>query len=137
MAYLNQGFHIPGFGNEDMYALDVLSIILGQGKSSKLYKKLKEEDSLVYSISSYSYTPLYEGVFIISAVMEQDNIEKVKKGIFEEIQKIKLRNIKEDEINRAKNILKIKELANQETIESRASELILNYIYDRPLQVNG
>ncbi len=41
MAYLNIGFHIPPFGDEDMYALDILSIILGEGKSSRLYKNLK------------------------------------------------------------------------------------------------
>jgi zinc protease len=134
MAYLNIGFHIPPFGDENMYALDMLSIILGQGKSSCLYKKLKEEESLVYSISSYSFTPLYEGIFIISAVMEYQNIEKVKEGIFKEIQKIKARSIQQEELDRAKNVLKMQELVNQETLEGRASELTLNYLYTQDLE---
>ena len=134
MVYLNIGFHIPPFGDEDMYALDILSVILGEGKSSRLYKKLREEESLVHSISSFSFTPFYEGIFLISAIMEHENIEKVKTRIFEEIQKISEEGINEEELERAKNRLKMQELTNQETLEGRAGELASNYIYTRDLE---
>lgn len=134
MAYLNIGFHIPPFGNEDMYALDILSIILGEGKSSRLYKSLKTEESLVYSISSFSFTPFYEGIFLVSAIMKQENIEKVKRRIFEEIQRIGDEGINEEELERAKNRLEMQELTNQETLEGRAEELTSNYIYTRDLE---
>lgn len=134
MAYLDIGFHIPPFADEDMYALDILSIILGQGKSSRLYQRLREEESLVHSISSYSWTPLYHGIFGISAVMEESHIEKVKNIIFEEIQKIQDRNIKQKELDKAKNILRIQELYNHETLEGKALELVSNHIYAQDLR---
>ena len=137
MAYLSIGFHIPPFADEDMYALDILSIILGQGKSSRLYQRLREEESLVHSISSYSWTPLYHGIFGISAVMEESNIEKVKEIIFEEIQKIQDRSIKEKELDKAINILKMQELSTQETLDTRASELASNYIYTQDLEFSS
>lgn len=134
MVYLNIGFHIPQFGDEDMYALDVLSVILGEGKSSRLYKKLREEESLVHSISSFSFTPFYEGIFSISAVMKQENAEKVKRKIFEEIQRISEEGINKEELERVKNRLRMQELSRQETLEDRAEELVSNYIYTRDLE---
>lgn len=133
MDYMDMGFHIPAFGHEDMYALDILSVILGDGKSSRLYKRLREEESLVHSVSSFSFTPFYEGVFNISTVMEQGNTEMVKIIIFEEIQNIKNRDIKREEMEKAKNILKMQELSIQETLEGRAAELAVNYLYTQDL----
>ena len=53
--------------NKDLFALDVLSLIIGNGKSSILNKKIKEKSELVKSISSYSYTPMQKGIFFIEA----------------------------------------------------------------------
>lgn len=134
MAYLNIGFHIPPFGDEDMWPLDVLAIILGGGRNSRLYKRLKEEESLVHSISSHSFTPRYEGLFLISATMKQENIEEVKRRIFEEIEKVKSEGLTEEELQRAQERLKMQELTDQQTLEGRTIQLALNYIFTGDLE---
>ena len=53
------GYILIGFkgcneiNSKDSYALDVLSTILGDGKSSRLYKNIKEQKQLVHSISAF------------------------------------------------------------------------------------
>jgi len=126
MTYLQMGFHIPPLHHKDIYALDILAVILGKGKSSRLYSRLKGKESLVYSISAYSYTPLYEGIFSIYADMNLENLTEVKKGIWEEVKKVKRKGILTHELSKAKEIIFMQELSNQETLEGRASELASN-----------
>ena len=62
-AWLNVSFAIPGCTHEDVVALDVLSMLAGQGETSRLHRQVKRAGRLVNEISSYSYTPLDPGLF--------------------------------------------------------------------------
>ncbi len=123
------GFPIPGLLHQDIPALDVLSIILGQGESSRLYKRLRLEKGLVTSISSYSYTPVYGGTFSCVFTMEtnpKDLIERLK-AIFEEIN-VEINTIKtgsffDSEIDKAKNILLSDKVYERETVEGYARKI--------------
>src|SRR5262249_1653441 len=57
-AWLNVSFAIPGCTHEDVVALDVLSMLAGQGETSRLHRQVKRAARLVNDISPYSYTPL-------------------------------------------------------------------------------
>ncbi len=58
-AYLNLSFGTVTLTHPDLYPLDVLAYILSQGESSRLVKRLKHEQQLVYQIHSGSFTPSY------------------------------------------------------------------------------
>lgn len=66
-AYFDIGFHGPSVKDEDVFAWDLLSIILGGGETSRLYHAVKDGRGLVDSISAYSYTPKDPGVLIVGA----------------------------------------------------------------------
>ena len=78
-------FHIPELKSPDTYAIDVLDGLLAGGASSRLYKKLKIEDSLVYSISAYAMTLKDPGLFFITGVAKTDNIEAAVAGSIDQI----------------------------------------------------
>ncbi len=71
-AYLDIGFHGPSMKDEDVFAWDLLSIILGGGQTSRLYHEVKDGRGLVDSISAYSYTPNDPGVLIVGATGSPD-----------------------------------------------------------------
>ncbi len=74
----------------DLYALDVLSMALGQGESSRLYKELYKNKRLVESISSSDFTPQDKGIFDIEGVMSKDYLKEVltlTKNMIRDIQK--------------------------------------------------
>ncbi|NOZ64170.1 MAG: insulinase family protein [Caldiserica bacterium] len=122
------GFPIPGFGEKDTFALDLLSSLLSDGRSSLLVRKLKEDKNLVDSISTFSYTPLREGIFAIEITCEAKNLKRAEKMLWDELNNLS-RNITEKAIERAKNRIEMGILKSRESVEGRASMLISDYFY--------
>ncbi|MCK4852245.1 MAG: insulinase family protein, partial [Candidatus Omnitrophica bacterium] len=104
LAHLLIGFHGPDINSPDLYAMDVMAIILGAGKSSRLYTRLKEKKKLVHSVSAFSYTPKDPGIFGISALLEQENIDQAKAAVEEELDRIKKGDITDKELEKARKI---------------------------------
>ena len=105
------GYILIGFkgcndiSSKDSYALDVLATILGDGKSSRLYKHVKEQKQLVHSISSSHSSMRDDSIFYISSNYLTDDIPRLKEAIFSEIEKLQKNEITEEEIQKAKNII--------------------------------
>jgi zinc protease len=49
LTRLHLAWHVPEITHPDIPALDILAVILGSGRSSRLYKRLREETALVHS----------------------------------------------------------------------------------------
>ena len=105
MGYLAMGYHTVSISDDDLYALDVLGIILGDWDGSRLTKELVKEKRLLYAVSSFNYTPRYPGLFVIYGLGEAAKLEKAKEEILEEIKKIKDDDIEEDDLSAAKAIV--------------------------------
>jgi zinc protease len=120
------GFQTVDISDEDLFPLDVLAIILGKGRSSRLYRRLKEEAGIVYEINSYSYTPRYRGYFAINADMDYEKLPQVEESIWQELNKIKQGEISAAELDKAKNQVISELLLEQETVEGQAKDLGLS-----------
>ncbi len=122
LTYLMMGFHSVSLSDEDLFALDLLSSILGGTDSSRLFGSLYQKKSLVYSINSYNYTPRFPGVFTVSAIVRENKQGEVIDGIYDEIEKIKKGGVSKEEMNLSKNNLILSYVSNLETIQSQASD---------------
>lgn len=126
ISRLSMGFKTVNISHEDVYPLDVLAIVLGQGRSSRLYRRLKEETGVVYKINAYSYTPGYTGHFAVTANLDYEKLPQVEKLIWEELDKLKQGRVTADEIKKAKNQVISEVLLEQETVEGQAHDLGVN-----------
>lgn len=94
----------PAFGleNEEIYALSILTNILGGSMSSRLYQAVREKNGLAYSV--YSYSSIYKGYGTVDVYMglSPDNVEKACKIVQDEIALLVKNGITEQELNRAK-----------------------------------
>jgi zinc protease len=127
-TYLLMGHHTVPLDSPDLFALDVASDILGNGKSSRLYKALREKGH-VSSVYSYSHTPNYNaGVFAIGAILNPAKTNQVLNIISEEVNKLRKEKISRDEIARAVKKRQTSYLYGLETAESQASDIATNYI---------
>ena len=124
-AYLNIAFHSAAFTAHDLYELDLLSFILGQGESSVLNKKIRLEQGLALSISSYNYTPKYPGLFVISSVLKENKAAEALVAILKELEKVKQTGVQEEELIRAKNNFLAGYIYQKETVESQANDLAI------------
>ncbi|MFH1776290.1 MAG: pitrilysin family protein [Candidatus Omnitrophota bacterium] len=121
------GFHSVSITDNDLFALDVLAIILGEGKSSLLYQNVYKA-GLVRSISCFNFTPRDPGSFGITCVVNTDiNEEKVKQAIWEQINRAKKGNISQTQLSRAKMQLFKDYVDRLEDLSGQARDLALSY----------
>ncbi|MCP4578363.1 MAG: insulinase family protein [Deltaproteobacteria bacterium] len=102
-VYLDLCWHIPAITHEDSYALDVLEVILGQGKTSRLYQGLKMEANLVYHVSAGAYALADPSLFSVDATLHPKNLEPVLAGIGKEIFTVTQTPVTPSELSKAKN----------------------------------
>ncbi len=127
-TYLSLAFPAPGidkFG--DVLALDVLSVILGEGHSSRLFRKIREDQHLVSSIGvSYGTTRL-DGLLMILATLNSDNMDKAEESIREEITRIREEPVAAGELRKAVRVLTNSHYFATETNAGQAG--IFGYYY--------
>ena len=84
--------------------LPIFNRIFGLSNNSKLFKKVREENSLCYDISTYAY--VHESLLTINAGISYKNKDKVLDLIKEELESIQNGNVTDDEFNEAINFRK-------------------------------
>lgn len=104
--------------NPDLYALDVLATILGQGRSSRLYVDVYKKQGLVHSISSSNYTPVDKGFFNIDALLEQDKVEAVIQAILRHIEDIRKNGVIPEELKKTKQQVRSQHVIQNQTASS-------------------
>lgn len=102
-ARLVMVWRVPGLTQMDhTYALDVLAAILGQGRTSRLVRELREERGLVSSISASNMTQRLQGTFYISAQLPVENLATVEAAIAQHIHTFQTDLVAEFEIARVR-----------------------------------
>lgn len=122
-GYLMIGFRGVNISDKDTFALDVLSEVLGGGKSSRLYRDIKEQRGLAYSISASNGSFRDDGIFYITANFAPTCLDKLEKSIFEEIKNLQKYGITDEELNRAKNMIIQDTYYSRESTSNITSEL--------------
>lgn len=122
LPMLVMAYKVPAYPNIDSLSLEILSTILGEGKSSRLYRKLVNEKGLVVDIGT-SNSPLSRDgflFFIVASIKDTEKIEEVEKIIRQEIEKIKNELPSEKEIEKAKNQVEASFLFSQDSVFGHA-----------------
>ncbi|HET9986468.1 MAG TPA: pitrilysin family protein [Longimicrobiales bacterium] len=121
-SYAELGWRTPGTTHEDTPALDVLAVVLGQGRASRLYQGVREL-GLVTSIQSQNYTPTELGVFGISAELRPESAPAALEAIAREVEGVRAAPVTSRELERARNILEARVVRRVETAEGQANLL--------------
>ncbi|MFQ3675955.1 MAG: pitrilysin family protein, partial [Endomicrobiia bacterium] len=128
-TYFLFGFLGPVIDEKIQYAGEILSIILGEGRSSRLYRDLRENKQLVYEIGSGFYVQRGPSIFYISGVCERKNLDEIINHTKEEIKKIKETDVSEDELAKAKQIITTRWFFDMETVHSQAANFAWWYMF--------
>jgi predicted Zn-dependent peptidase len=129
-ARLVMGWRVPGLLElSETYALDVLAVILGQGKVSRLFRDLREERGLVSQISASNMTQAVQGIFSISAQLPSENIPQVEAAIKEHLRQIQQEAITETELARIRTQVANRFIFSNERPSDRAN--LYGYYYSQ------
>jgi len=97
-------FHMPGRYEPGFYAGDLLSDVLGRGKSSRLYQKLLKEHALFNSINGTIISSLDPGLLMIKGNLNPGvTLEEADAAVNEVLQEIVENGATEEEVTKVKN----------------------------------
>lgn len=87
------------------YGLDLLSVLLAEGRSSRLVRQLREEQQLVQAISSNFSLQRDSSLFTISAWLEPQQLERVESLICAQMEELQTTQVSLEELARCKRLL--------------------------------
>ena len=122
-------YRTPSMKTRDARVLDMISTILSDGKSSRLYKKVVDDKKMALQMSSFNYSLEDYGMYIIYGIPQGDftNADLVKE-IDEEITKLQTVLLTDKEMQKLKNKYENNFVDGNATIEGVAENLASYYL---------
>jgi len=115
---------------EKNYPLVLANLILGGGTDSKLFKEVREKNSLCYTI--HSSTNKLDNLMIIRAGIDKNNYDKTVELIEKNIKDIQKGKFTESDINIAKQFYN----TSLESIEENEFYIINEYLFEEILGID-
>ena len=133
LTRLALAWHIPELTHPDVPALDLLAGILGEGRSSRLYRRVREEAGLAFNVSAFSYTPGDPGLFGVDATVDPTKREGAQKLILQIIDEVKQAGVTADELMKMKKMSLSRHFDALTTMRGQASDIGSNWMLTRNL----
>jgi zinc protease len=124
LTYMTMGWRTVKLGHEDVYALHVLARILGDGRSSRLYRTVKEELDLVRTINASSYNPQYDAAdFTVHTTMDYPKGDDARKAIRGVIYDLRTSYVTRKELEKAKTQILSDDAFGRQDVEDQAGRM--------------
>ena len=128
LGHVHFAWHIPELRHADVPVVDVLAVLLGSGRSSRLFQQVREKQGVVHHVDAWTYSPGLPGLFGVSAVVDGEQFAAANAAILAEIEKIKSDSVTADELHKAIKQFISATLAARKTMEGQAQNLGGNWI---------
>ncbi|MEK7364644.1 MAG: pitrilysin family protein [candidate division NC10 bacterium] len=119
------GYPVPNFRSPDAPALELLSTILSEGRSSRLYRRLVYEQQIALNAGGdYSYFSTDPNLFwFFATALPGQTPEALERALMQEVERFKTEPVSAAELERAKNQIEASFVFRQDSVYSRASLL--------------
>ena len=128
LGHLHFAWHTPELRHADVPILDVLAVLLGSGRSSRLYQQVRERQGVVHHADAWTYNPGSTGLFGMSAMVDADKFEAASDAMLAEIEKVKSLSVSADEVQKAVKQFISATLSSRKTMEGQANDLGGNWL---------
>lgn len=128
LTKMELAWRTPDLHHPDTPALEVLGVLLGQGRSSRLYRELRERRGLVHEIGAGAYTPTQGGLFYVGAEVDPGKREEVTTAVLEAVEEIKQNGVSADEVLKARRIFLSDQLSSLTSTRGIAADLGGNWM---------
>lgn len=123
-------YRIPAVGTPDYFAVEMLSSLLSNGQSSRLYKSLVDRKQMAMEIGSFPMEMADPGIAIIYALPNQGvQCSDLQNGIDAEIKLVQDSLLSDNEFIKLKNSFEMTIVSNRGSIERKAETLAFNHVF--------
>jgi zinc protease len=121
---LYMAFHIPGRAEDGFYPADLLSDILCNGPSSRLFRRLYKEQKIFSQVDSYVVGQFEPGLLLIEGKLSRGvSLEQAEAAVWKELSEIRSSPIPEMELQKWKNKAESNLVFSELTAMSKALNL--------------
>lgn len=116
-------YHIPAATHADFYALDLLSSILSQGNSSRLYQSLVDKQ---VALEAQTYMPMSVDpnlFYVMGVATPEVKASTLEQALIEQIDAIATTGVTQQELDKVKNIKLMDFYRSMETINGKANTI--------------
>ena len=122
-----KAYHICSRYDKEYYTVDLISDVLSQGNSSRLYNTLVKDKQLFSDIQAYVMSDFDKGLFMITGKLSEGiTMEQADQAIDEELQKIKSELVTADELTKVKNKIESTHVFGEIDILNKATNLAVS-----------
>ncbi|WP_281541510.1 M16 family metallopeptidase [Maribacter aestuarii] len=122
-------YRTPGFKERDAYVLDMLSTYLSDGPTSKLYKKMVDDQKEALQVGAFNIGQEDYGMYLVFALPVGDtSLETLNTSIEEEIEKVRTNLISENDYKKLQNKFENRFVNSNSSVEGIAGSLATNYM---------
>jgi len=117
-------YHVPESKHPDDAALSLFQALLTRGQSSRLYKRMVDQDQLALSVNA-SYGEALDPSLFTFSIQPRSGIDpaRTEKVLYEELERLQNAPVAADELQKAKNQLLASHYRELKTIAGRANAL--------------
>ena len=134
-AHLVIGFDGLAYDDDDFYALQVLSTLLGGGMSSRLFQEIRERRGLAYAVFTFASSYADGGIFGVYAGAGEGELTELIPVMADELVDA-CATVSDGEVDRARAQLKAGLLMSLESTQARAERLGRHILlFGRPLPI--
>ncbi|HET8885028.1 MAG TPA: pitrilysin family protein [Salinimicrobium sp.] len=117
-------YRTPGMKEKDSYVLNMISTILTEGKSSRMYKKMVDDEKEALQVLAFNNSMEDYGMYVIGALPMGDTpLNTLAESMDEEIKKLQTELISEKEFQKLQNIYMNRFVNSNSTVQGIASSL--------------
>ncbi len=126
---LAAAWHAPATGHPDAEALDVASLVLSGGSSSRVYRKLVYEKQVALGAQGAYWELQDAGLFYaFASVRPGADIDEVERLFMTEIARLRDEPVRPDELAKAKRQIEVELLSGMETASEMAGRIAGEYV---------
>ena len=122
-------YRTPGFKERDAYVLDMISAYLSDGKSSKLYKKMVDEQKQALQVGAYNIAQEDYGMYLVFTLpVGETELTTLNAEVEEEIAKVRDSLISEKDHQKLQNKFESRFVNANSSVEGIAGSLATYYM---------
>lgn len=123
-------YRVPGMTSKEATALELVSDVLSQGASSRIYKKMVDEKKNALQVGTFNYSLEDYGAYICYALPNGNvSLDDLLKDIDEEIVKVQTDLITEDEFTKLRNQAENAFVSANDNMQGIAENLANSYTF--------
>jgi predicted Zn-dependent peptidase len=127
---LFMGYKSISVNDADAYAIELLSTIMSQGESSRLYKTIVDSQQIAINVSLSNQLREYSGMtLIVGAASAGNSLDAVEQAIDVQLKDVMVGGVTDAELQKAKNIAEAQFVGSRTGMYNKALQLASYYRY--------